>query len=90
MQHPDMSNFDVTHDQQTLTLLQRSTSGDWSGGVDRPSIMLITVSGTLVMSLHFSCQLGSFTDSISLAWKQQVLNRLQAEGFDHAGLGISL
>lgn len=52
----------------SLTLLQRSTSGDGSGVVASPSIMVFTVSGTLVMSQHFSCQVGSFRDSISLAW----------------------
>lgn len=52
----------------SLTLLQRSTSGDGSGVEDSSSIMVFTVSGTLVMSQHFSCQVGSFRDSISLAW----------------------
>lgn len=31
--------------------------------------MVATVSGTLVMSVHLSCQLGSFMASISLAWR---------------------
>lgn len=54
-----------------LTLARRSMRGEASGvmdtGVRRTSIMVITVSGTLVASLHFSSQLGSFSVSISLA-----------------------
>lgn len=38
---------------------------------DSPSIMLTTESGTLVMSLHFSCQVGIFRARMSLAWKHQ-------------------
>lgn len=54
-----------------LTLSLCSNVGEDSGmtdiGVRRFSIMDITVSGTLVASVHLSCQLGSLTVSISLA-----------------------
>lgn len=60
--------FDRVAAPLPLTPLTRPTSGDGSGELDRPSIMFITVSGTLLMSQHFSCQVGSFRDNISLAW----------------------
>lgn len=65
--------FWFQRDQITLTPLQYPMAGDCSGVTDSPSIMFITVSGTLVISQHFSCQLGSFRDSISLALKTEHL-----------------
>lgn len=56
---------------QHLTLLYRSTSGDCSGVLASSSIMVSTVSGTWVMSLHFSCHVASFMDRISLAWAEK-------------------
>lgn len=58
-------------DQVTLTPLQCPVAGDCSGVTDSLSIMFTTVSGTLVISQHFSCQLGSFKESISLALETQ-------------------
>lgn len=38
-------------------------------GVRRPSIIDITVSGTLLRSVHLSCQLGIWSVSMSFAFK---------------------
>lgn len=79
--------FWLQRDQITLTPLQYPMAGDCSGVTDSLSIMSVTVSGTLVISQHFSCQLGSFRESISLALKtKHVLNRSKIRGPGYAQL----
>lgn len=55
------------------TLLCRFMAGEACGvmdtGVRRPSIIDITLSGTLVISVHLSCQLGIWSVSMSFAFK---------------------
>ncbi len=51
-----------------LTLLLRWRAGD-ACGVRRPSIMDITLSGTLVASPHLSCQVDRFSVRSSRAFK---------------------
>lgn len=66
-----------------LTLLLCSNVGEDSGMTDIEvcidSIKDITVSGTLVGSVHLSCQLGSVTVSISLACGGKCKNHSKEE-----------